>query len=167
MRGLEALKKSKASFGDFLVPVVNNKLPPVVKRSLTRNHTSEEWTIDELTDAINKEVLVLEAGSDTSGDHKHSTVMSSFHTGIRRGHPADKKPVSAKLVCVYCKGCHVSTQYDTVTDTKARMDVVRKERLCFNCLGQHKASNCNSRNRCKKYHRQHPTSLYETPNRQI
>ena len=80
--GLEALKNPKDSFGDFLVPVVNNKLPPVVKRSLTRNHTSEEWTIDELTDAINKQVLVLEAGSDTSGDHKHSIVTSSFHTGI-------------------------------------------------------------------------------------
>ena len=163
IRGLEALKKSKASFGDFLVPVVNNKLPPVVKRSLTRNHTSEEWTIDELTNAINKEVLVLEAGSDTSGDHKHSTVTSSFHTGIRRGHPADKKPVSAKPVCVYCKGYHVSTQCDTVTDTKVRMDVVRKERLCFNCLGQHKASNCNSKIRCKKCHRKHHTSLCETP----
>ena len=78
--GLEALKISKTSFGDFLVPVINNKFPPVVKRSLTRN-----------------------------------TVTSSFHTGIRR---ADKKPVSAKAVCVYCKGCHVSTQCDTVTDTK-------------------------------------------------
>ena len=39
--GLESLGKSKDSFGDFLVPVVYNKLPPVVKQNLTRNHTSE------------------------------------------------------------------------------------------------------------------------------
>jgi len=45
IRGQEALKKSKDSFGDFLVPVVNNTLSLVVKQSLTRNHTSEEWTI--------------------------------------------------------------------------------------------------------------------------
>ena len=69
--------------------------------------------------------------------------------------------VSAKPVCVYCKGYHVPVSCGVVTDVRARMDVVKKERLCFNCLGQHKASHCNSRNRCKKCYRKHHTSLCE------
>ena len=67
--------------------------------------------------------------------------------------------VSTNPVCLYCKGCHVSICCDVVTDVRARMDIVRKERLCFNCLGQHKVSLGNSRNRCKKCHRKHHTSL--------
>jgi len=71
---LESLGKSKDSFGDFLVPVAYNKLPQVIKRNLTRNHTLEGWNIDELQDAIDKEILVLESGSDSSDAHKQSTV---------------------------------------------------------------------------------------------
>jgi len=51
-------------------------------------------TIDELEDAINKEILVLETGSDSLGDHKHSAVTSSFHTGTQKGPPADNKVLS-------------------------------------------------------------------------
>ena len=129
IRGLESLGKSKDSFGDFLVPIVYNKLPPVIKRNLTRDHTSDEWTIDELRVAIDKEILVLESGLDSSGERNYSTVTSSFHTGIRKGITGDKKVVSTKPVCLYCKGCHVSICCDVVTDLRALMDIVRKESI--------------------------------------
>jgi len=162
IRGLESLGKSKDLFGDFLVPVVYNKLPQVIKWNLTRNHTLEEWNIDELQDAIDKEILVLESGSDSSDAHKQSTVTGSFHAGIHKGQ-LDKKVVSSKPMCVYCKGYHVSVYCDVVTNIRAQMNIVKKEGLCFNRLDQHKASHCNSRSWCKRYHRKHHTSLCETP----
>ena len=65
---------------------------------------------------------------------------------------------------MYCKGPHVPTQCNAVTDLTARLDVVKGERLCFNCLGHHKASHCSSKNRCKRCHHKHHTSLCRMEN---
>ena len=68
IRGLQSLGKTKETFGDFLIPIVFGKLPSVVRRNLTRDHTSDEWNIDELRSAIEKEIIVLESGVEKPGD---------------------------------------------------------------------------------------------------
>ena len=68
IRGLESLRKQKESFGDFLIPVVFGKLPAVIRRNLTRDHSSEQWNIDELLSVIGKEITVLESGLEKHGD---------------------------------------------------------------------------------------------------
>ena len=113
MRGLESLGKQKESFGDFLIPVVFGKLPSVIRRNLTRDHSSEQWNIDELCSAIEKEITVLESGLEKHGDQSRSTITGSFHTGIeqrRSGTQFQERLVSTKPKCVYCKGPHVPTQ---------------------------------------------------------
>ena len=161
-RGLESLGKRKDSFGDFLIPIVFSKLPSIIRRNLTRDHASEQWTIDELRNAIEKEVRFLESGFDRHSDLNRSTITGSFHAGVEKKQ-IDVQPrergVSAKPVCVYCKGSHVSIHCNVITEASARADIVKKERLCFNCLGHHKVTNCNSKNRCKKCHRKHHTRL--------
>ncbi|XP_065920284.1 uncharacterized protein [Dysidea avara] len=163
IRGLEALGKTKDTFGDFLIPIIFRRLPSAVRRNLTRDHTSEEWNIDEVRRAIEKEIIVLESGLDNQGDSGRSTITGSFLTGIRKGQSgqqlADKRFVSAKPTCVYCKGLHSSAQCNIVVDVKARLEVVKRERLCFNCLGSHRAMNCNSKNRCRLCHKKHHTTL--------
>ena len=69
IRGLESLGKNKDTFGDLLVYLVLKRLPPPVVRNLTRNRdTSDEWNIDELCSAIEKEIIVLESGLDSQDD---------------------------------------------------------------------------------------------------
>lgn len=163
IRGLESLGKSKETFGDFLIPIIFGKLPSVVRRNLTRDHTSEQWNIDELRSSIEKEIIILESGLEHQGEHNRSTITGSFHTSVRKGslglQLGDKRVVSTKPVCAYCKGPHSSTQCNVVSDVKARLDVVKRERLCFNCLGNHKAMHCNSKNRCRLCHKKHHSSL--------
>ena len=48
-----------------------------------------------------------------------------------------------------------------MTDRQKRWNIVRKENLCFNCLGCHKVLQCNSTNRCRKCKHKHHTSLCE------
>ena len=120
--------KSKDTFGDFLIPIVFGKLPSVVRRNLTHDHTSEEWNIDELRSSIEKEITILESGLEHQGDHSRSTITGSFYTSVRKGQSGqqsgDKRVVSAKPVCVYCKGAHNSAHCNVVIDVKARLDVV-------------------------------------------
>ena len=110
------------------------KQPAAIRKNLTRDHTSEQWTIDELRHAIEKEVRVLESGFDKHTDASRSTITGSFHAGVEKRSldlQSREKWVSAKPVCVYCKGSYVSIHCNVVTDASARVDVVKKGTLVF------------------------------------
>ena len=57
---------------------------------------------------------------------------------------ADKPIVKLKAQCPFCKGPHSPSLCTTVTDCKQRTDIIRQDRMCFNSLGHHKISCCNS-----------------------
>ena len=42
-----------------------------------------------------------------------------------------------------------------VVSTEKRLEHVKKEGLCFNCLGKHRVSKCTSQTRCKKCNKHH------------
>ena len=65
----------------------------------------------------------------------------------------------SKPQCPFCKGPHFPSVCDVIKDPKQRTDIVRQEKLCFNCLGHHKVSICNSKHRCHNCKRKHHTSL--------
>ena len=86
IRGLSALGKSKESYGALLIPIILGKLPVETKRNLAREHTNLEWTIDELREAVLKEIRVFESGlynSDISNvrETRPSIATAAFHTG--------------------------------------------------------------------------------------
>ena len=74
VRGLLALGWSTESYGALLVPMILGKLPADTRRSLAREHSNLEWTIDELRASIAREIRVLEAGlcmpSPPAEDHQ-------------------------------------------------------------------------------------------------
>jgi len=59
----------------------------------------------------------------------------------------------------FCKGPHAAHKYFTVTDHHRRLDIVRQNNLCFNCLARHKVSQCASKLQCRNCKRKHHTSL--------
>ena len=139
VRGLAALGQSTECYGALLFPMVLGKLPAEVRKNLAREHSNLEWMLDQLRDSIVKEIRVIEAGASVSPpqpeDHYHST--ASFHTeAISR--PEQRKPPR----CAFCKGSHPATQCDAIPDQSKRMDIVKLEKLCFNCLGHHRVSQC-------------------------
>ena len=94
-------------------------------------------------------------------------MTASLYTGIRSGHsrqyrPTDRGTLNRKLTCVYCKGTHTANHCDVVVSTEKRSEHVKKEGLCFNCLGKHKVAQCTSHSRCRKCNRKHHTSLCNT-----
>ena len=161
IRGLSSLGVPKISYGTLLVPIILGKLSVPTRRNLAREHSDLQWTIDELQAAILKEIRVLESGLHVT-DHALTTTnppaTASFYTAIRGGRPLTSNG-KKKLPCVYCKGEHSPNACTAVTDYQKRLDIVKKENLCFNCLGKHKISQCNSKFRCKRCSHKHHTSL--------
>ena len=62
-------------------------------------------------------------------------------------------------MCTFCKGNHKANNCNVVVDPKERLAIVKWDNLCFNCLAQHKASQCNSRFTCRECKKCHHSSL--------
>ena len=156
IRGLEALGKSHESYGDILAPIIHKKLPFELKKSLARDHSNKEWTLDELRKAILKEVEVLEAGqsnSDPSGLPSSDPAIptASFLTSFNRNttpKPNGKRPPTHQG-CAFCKGRHNSLECTVEKDPSRRHAIIQEARLCFNCLGCHRVAERRSKNRCR------------------
>ena len=54
-------------------------------RNLTRNHTSDEWDIDELRTGIKREITILESGLENREVISQFTLTGSFFAGVRKG----------------------------------------------------------------------------------
>ena len=86
--GLAALGKTTETYGDILVPIIQNKLPNEINRNLARQNGNKEWRFDNLRKAILNEIEILEAGQNSSsdyafGDNSTSAATAAFFTGSK------------------------------------------------------------------------------------
>ena len=157
IRGLSSLGKSEHSYGDLLVPIIMSKRTTEVRRNLAREHSSSQWILTDLMAALQK-IRILESGLHDPYNPTPKITTAAFQVGARnRGitHVGKKKGP----VCVFCKGAHPTYACETVTDHHKRLEIVKRDNLCFNCLAHHKVSHCQSKFRCKKCKKKHHTTL--------
>lgn len=77
------------------------------------------------------------------------------------------KSNSSPCSCIYCHSTiHSPSTCNTVYKQQKRLNIVRKENLCFNCLGQNRVAQCKSKWRCKICKRKHHTSLCANTDKQ-
>ena len=155
IRSLSTLGKPQDSYGSLLIPILLGKLPSKVKQNLVRAHGKREWTLSELQTAILNELYILEMGSQTEPLTSAAPPTASFLTATKKS----SMTVKTKPRCPFCAGPHNPSMCESVKDPKQRCDIVRQNKLCYNCLGHHKVSACNSRHCCRNCQRKHHTSL--------
>ena len=153
-QGLSSLGKPEQSYGDLLVPIILSKLPRDIKQNLARSSNSTEWKFSQLMSAILREVEILETGNTNSYRSPFTATFMVNSKSPRSTKPIDKGPQS----CAFCKGPHTANLC-TATDHQQKLDIVKQNNLCFNCLGKHRVSTCSSKHRCRKCHRKHHTSF--------
>ena len=82
---LTSLGKPQETYGALLIPIILGKLPNEIRRNLARDHISLDWTINQLRNALQKELRILQAGkfvNPTENKDPKSSITSSFYTGI-------------------------------------------------------------------------------------
>ena len=163
VRGRESLGRAHESYGDLLAPIILGKLPHELRKNLARKPDSPEWKFQELREAIVKKIRILEEDAQLNGTLYGFalTITSSFLTQIQGNHlhPGKSNKSEPKGKCTYCKGPHSSYNCNVITDCQQRWSMIKRERLCFNCLGNPKPSTCTPRYRCHKCKGKHLTSL--------
>ena len=160
----------------MLVTSIMAKLPMDIKRNMARAHRTDDWTYEDFLKAIRNEIEILEMGK---GDiTKHRTPMhpptASFMTNTdRKASQHTQSCFEGKVAtptCVFCNDPHTPTNCHTVRNPKQRLEIVRQSKLCFNCLGRHRVSQCNSKHHCpnctRKYHTRLCSGTESTPDKQ-
>ena len=96
IRGLQSLGQGQESFGNLLVSVILGKLPAEVKRNMTRDHGNNKWKLQDLRQALKKEINILESVLPTLTSEMHPATASFFtSTGSnpQRTHICDQQEV--------------------------------------------------------------------------
>lgn len=137
-------------YGALLVPVVLGKLPPKTRNNIAPEHDSDNISFIELHKAIVKEIKILEVGQIT--DYGDNHITAPFFAGAKSGqqfyydHKQTKMSKGTHL-CVLCDETHHSDECTNVKDPTDIIAVVRRKKLCFNCLGSHLAKECRKCNK--------------------
>jgi len=147
-RSLTALGKDSDTYGDLLVSMMKEKLPPGILKNLARERHNDKWTLRELQTTLLQEICILETTTTGYTLLLYFTLCLSHHSGNSKKYP-----------CVYCSGPHPPSYCTVVIDPKKHMEIVKQQQLCFNCLAHHRSSQCQSKNRCYNCRHKHHTSL--------
>ncbi|XP_077997420.1 uncharacterized protein LOC144450649 [Glandiceps talaboti] len=156
----------ETTYGDFLVPIILEKLPGNVRQQIAREHGDKDWKLAELRQALLKEIEALQAGSNDEPERNtfaETPCTTAFYTDTRRTSPPQGTTHPRKpRTCAYCKGPHYHNDCVIVIDRKKHHDIAKRDRLCFNCLGRHRASECKSKGKCGWKHHTSLCSSSET-----
>ena len=168
VRGLESLGQTDDTYGSLLVPIILNKLPGEIRKNLAREHKSTNWILSDLRIAIRNELDIMEAGNSFERlETPMTTAAFLTRTNARETNPAHReteetveRPDRHTKICAFCKAHDHASANCTIFKTAAdRLSIVKRDRLCFNCLGRHKVADCKSTNNCWICDKRHHTSI--------
>ena len=138
----------ESSYGALLIPVILKKLLQEIRKNMIREQESSNWSSSELRKCLLKELNVLEAGNSIGSQEGSLQPTATFLTNTKsqtRAKPSSRSqmhsvPDPVKRACAFCKGPHSSADCTEVTDHDGRINIVKRDHLCFNWLGRHKIS---------------------------
>ncbi|XP_070550155.1 uncharacterized protein [Ptychodera flava] len=160
IRELENLDITVDKYAVMLERAIWIKLPKKIIAVFNEHYGDKSWEIDELREALWRHILYVDEETEsTETPIATATFFANAETNAK-GRQASK-PKKPKT-CAYCKGPHFHNDCTVVTDRSKRHEIVKRDKLCFNCLGKHKVGDCRSKGKCFRCGRKHHTSLCTT-----
>ncbi|XP_061169364.1 cilia- and flagella-associated protein 58-like [Saccostrea echinata] len=162
VRGLESFGQAQDTYGSLLVPIILNKLPSELRKNLAREreHGSTDWLLGDLRNSLYRELDILEAGTHMDTAEESATAIFYIHSKssdekVQQNYSHQKHQVC----CALCKESHHSNDCERYRKQNDRVKILKRDKLCFNCLGRHRVADCQSKSNCKICKRRHHTSL--------
>ena len=113
----------------------------------------------ELQATIRNEIRIFETSQQTSPlSSQHGNPTAFFYTTLYRK-PQGRKETDNKLSCVFCKGNHTALNCEVHKDVSSRVEIIKQQWLCHNCLAHHRVAQCYSKNCCRRCGNKHHTSI--------
>jgi hypothetical protein len=118
-----------------------NKLPSKSMENITREHGLIQWSLENLRQSLFKEISIMEVGQ-TITLHSEEPTMSTVYLA-KTNTPSNKNvntrrkslDMRTRKPCIYCEESHSPNVCSNVNDQKARFEILKQTKACFNCLG--------------------------------
>eukprot|EP00112_Aurelia_sp_Birch-Aquarium-sp1_P015784 Seg3525.2 transcript_id=Seg3525.2/GoldUCD/mRNA.D3Y31 product="hypothetical protein" protein_id=Seg3525.2/GoldUCD/D3Y31 len=140
-----------------------DKLGPVRELIIQRDDKWEEWGLEELTENLHKYVDRNPLPAESFERVKPKETIPQWNRDGDKLLLANESRQQRRVRgCVYCGlSNHKGINCNKVLDIATRRDILRKNKLCFNCTGfGHPAAKCRSKG-CLKCGSRHHTSLFD------
>lgn len=156
IQALEALHFPTDQWSFLLLHIVLKKIPDDLRTNFEiMGHKDEIPSFSQLLSFLESQCKIYESVHEYGVKNqapkaKPNRLLNSFVS-------------TQKSVCLICKGGHFLSKCDQFLKLQppARFDVVKKYKLCQNCLSaQHLVKNCSSRFNCFQCHKNHHSLLH-------
>ncbi|XP_024889750.1 uncharacterized protein LOC112466093, partial [Temnothorax curvispinosus] len=165
-RTFETLERERpvSTWDDFLVFICSQKLDSETAKlwesKLGSSKTPPLWT--QFKDFLFERMSTLQS-YERSQNVK--ILQPTKQSTAKVNHQGNSNNTSSKYqpFCVVCKGKHyvaACPQYNPKT-VEQKLAIVKKHKLCFNCLGAHRVSTCRVTKRCQKCGSKHHTTIHQ------
>ncbi len=155
IRGLKSLGVETATYGNLMISILMQRLPPGLRIIVTKKMQEDEWSLDKLMTIFRQELEARERAN--------LQCLPSSKSSYQRNKPGTAAALFVGLhdtTCSYCQGKHLSANCKTVTNVAARRDILKRSGRCFVCLRKnHISRECQSNIKCFKCGRRHHGSL--------
>ena len=157
LRALMVYKIDSKQVGPMLIPIILDKLPAEIKLEISRKIGSTNWELDQLMEILKCEIEARETCNVSSSLFGTGKINRNDEKELNpvKGYTAESlfvvglKGVSSPKVCVFCAQDLFSDKCNVVTNVDSRKEFVRKNKLCFKCLGHsHVIKKCRSQINC-------------------
>ena len=164
IRALKSMGQTTDEWGALLLHLMTSKLDRATLKAWERKvNGAAVPTLVAFWDFLNEHCQMLEAMSIDSSTNLKSQNKSSHQPKSSQAHHACVATSSGKSACFACNQQHniqSCEKFGSMTCSQ-RSDVVKKSRVCFNCLRYgHVVSACTV-SRCRKCDRKHHTLLHD------
>ena len=139
-----------------------SKLPHEIRVQVARNTALEVWDMSELLEVIRQEVEAREISEGVKTNVNLEKVnpkpqRTPTANALLSQDGTQTSPLKGiQVKCAYCKGGHFSASCESVTDPKARFEILKRDGRCFVCLSlDHQSTSCEKNcRRCNGNHHQ-------------
>lgn len=156
-RSLETLGRPVSSWDDILVFLIAQKLEPETVKAWEQHlgSSQEPPSWKQFIDFLLSRLLTLKAVEKSRRHGGHSGQQP-----VKAHFVSDAQ--NAQIKCAICSGEHYTAKCPEYIDkvVKDKVELIKKHRLCFNCLRAHRVANCQSTRRCIKCGKTHHSSIH-------
>ena len=156
VRSLDSIGIKTENYGIFLTTVLMEKLPEELRIMLSRKLGVKSWDLSRMLEIFKEELLVRESCNLMPSNEVKKKFTKNTEWAGRREQPSttsalysSESATNSGPVCVFCKGRHLSSRCQTVTNNAARRRILMDTGKCFACFkGGHVAATCESNVKC-------------------
>ncbi|XP_039307877.1 uncharacterized protein LOC120358265 [Solenopsis invicta] len=165
-RSLEGLQRPVEYWDDFLIFIVLQRIDSESVKAWEQHLGSSKDipTWDQFNEFLVARLLSLKAYEKSRSGKSETQSLPTAVKAHYHGKTKETGLVDTKS-CPLCKEKHYVMSCPNYSNKTAqqRIAIIKRYKLCYNCLGFHLASHCKSVKRCTKCAAKHHTSIHQTP----